>query len=233
MTQNIHPKQSTAGSSSLFATDSRNELIPIIHKNNEQLVDARQLHEFMKIGKHFTTWIKDRIVEFGFKEGLDFFPNLGKTQSNFGRPTNDYLITLDMAKELAMIERNPQGRQIRQYFIACEKKLRQPHPHPLPNGEGGVALKKLDKHIKPIKINGRKLYDYRKVQTLLGFCTKTSTNTVRKRFDGQIVIFDQKSYVSEEYVAVMISRANTRSLERYARVAAPVLPIGFGTLNLQ
>jgi phage anti-repressor protein len=228
-------KQPANNSSSLFANHSRNELIPIINKNNEQLVDARQLHEFLKVGRDFSNWIKFRIEEYSFKEGLDFVkfdsPNLSISKRGGDRRSIDYHLTLDMAKELAMIERNAQGRQIRQYFIACEKKLRQVVAKvdvPLINR----MAKDIDKVIKPIKINGRKLYDYRKCQAYLGFCTKTSTGAVRKRYDGQLVIFDQKSYVSESYLEVMISRANTRNLEACAKAASPVLPLGFGNLNL-
>jgi len=96
------------------------------------LVDARLLHGFLDVGRDYTTWIKDRIAEYGFLEGEDFIcvtghpdfsPNRGKNRR--GRPNKDYFLTLDMAKELAMVERTPRGRQARRYFIACEQQLRQ------------------------------------------------------------------------------------------------------------
>lgn len=216
-------------SSSLFANDSRNELIPIIKTQGEQLVDARQLHEFMKIGRDFSNWIKFRIEEYSFKEGSDFVkfdsPNLSISKRGGDRRSIDYHLTLDMAKELAMIERNPQGRQIRQYFIACEKKLRMVAKIDVP--AVAFLMKEVSKTIKPLKINNRKVYEYRKVQQWLGFSTKSSIGHVRKKYESQLVIFDQKAYISESYLEVMISRANTRNLESCAKAAPAVLQISF------
>lgn len=109
------------------------------------LVEARLLHGFLEVGRDFSNWIKDRIVEYAFVEGEDFIcivdrsdfsPNQGKihhasefspnrAKNRRGRPSRDYFLTLDMAKELAMVERTPRGRQARRYFIACEQQLRQ------------------------------------------------------------------------------------------------------------
>lgn len=105
-------------------------IIPVfsgtIHNEQAQLVDARTLHAFLEVGKRFATWITDRIDRYGFSEGEDFFPKRGKTSN--GRPATEYHITLDMAKELSMVERNDKGRQARRYFIECEKCLRQIAP---------------------------------------------------------------------------------------------------------
>jgi phage anti-repressor protein len=109
------------------------------------LVDARLLHGFLEVGRDFSNWIKDRVAEYEFIEGEDFIciadhrdfsPNRGKNhratdfspnpaKNRRGRPNRDYFLTLDMAKELAMVERTPRGRQARRYFIACEQQLRQ------------------------------------------------------------------------------------------------------------
>jgi len=73
------------------------------------------------VGKDFSTWIKHRIDAFEFAEGSDFVfsPVLGT--GNRGRPAKDYHLTLDMAKELSMVERNAKGKEARQYFIECER----------------------------------------------------------------------------------------------------------------
>lgn len=76
----------------------------------------------MKVGRDFTNWIKERIEKYGFIEGEDFSPVLAKT-SNGGRPRTEYVLKLDMAKELAMVENNEQGRRARRYFIEVEKKF--------------------------------------------------------------------------------------------------------------
>lgn len=90
------------------------------------LCDARKLHEFLQVGRDYSNWIKDRIEEYGFQENQDFlsFRQNGRKPQG-GRPSTEYHITLDMAKELAMVERNEQGRAARRYFIECEKKLHE------------------------------------------------------------------------------------------------------------
>ncbi|MDG6331189.1 antA/AntB antirepressor family protein [Glaesserella parasuis] len=96
------------------------------------LVNARELHTRLQIGKDFSTWIKDRITNYGFQEGLDFSPILGKSKGLFGRPAVEYHITLDMAKELCMLERSELGQKARRYFIQMEKKALQAHQTALP-----------------------------------------------------------------------------------------------------
>lgn len=99
-----------------------NEIIPInTDSNGQQTVNARDLHEFLEVGKDFTTWIKDRILQYDFQENQDFivFPEIGENPKG-GRPKDEYHITIDMAKELSMVERNEKGKQARQYFIKME-----------------------------------------------------------------------------------------------------------------
>ncbi|WP_370931079.1 phage antirepressor KilAC domain-containing protein [Bartonella sp. DGB1] len=93
-----------------------------------QTVNARELHEFLQIGKDFSTWMTDRINQYNFKEGEDFVcsPILG-SKGRGGHNRKEYHLTLDMAKELSMVERNDKGKEARQYFIRCEKKLKQPN----------------------------------------------------------------------------------------------------------
>lgn len=90
------------------------------------LCDARKLHEFLQVETPFNKWINRRIKEYGFQENQDFLSfgqNCLKPQG--GRPTTEYHLTLDMAKELAMVERNEQGRAARRYFIECERQAQQ------------------------------------------------------------------------------------------------------------
>lgn len=103
-----------------------NELLPIYQTTDtgEKVVDARELCGFLNVGRDFSTWLKDRIEKYGFIEGEDFSPVLGKTSSSGGRPTKEYILKLDMAKELAMVENNEQGRKARKYFIEIEKRFR-------------------------------------------------------------------------------------------------------------
>lgn len=92
-----------------------------------QTVNARDLHGFLKVGRDFTTWIKDRIDQFDFIENADFvvLPDSGENQRS-GRPTKEYALSLDMAKELSMVERNAEGKRARRYFIECERRAKDP-----------------------------------------------------------------------------------------------------------
>ena len=107
-------------------------LIPVftgqLSEESTQLCNARDLHAALHVGRDFSNWVKDRIEEYGFIEREDYWefsPNLAKNKRGRGRPTIDYHLTLDMAKELAMIENNEIGRQVRRYFIQAEKTLRE------------------------------------------------------------------------------------------------------------
>ena len=88
-----------------------------------QTVSARELHEFLESKRQFANWIQEQIDSYGFIEGEDFLTNLLKTP-NGGRPRIEYHISLDMAKELSMVERNEKGKQARLYFIECERKAK-------------------------------------------------------------------------------------------------------------
>ena len=119
-----------------------NELIKLhpqtINGNAVETVSARELHGFLGNGDMFANWIKHRVEKYGFVENQDFVSFLVATKKpNGGRPSQEYFITLDMAKQLAMVENNEKGMQVRKYFIECEKKLKeQIAPRPVqPIGE--------------------------------------------------------------------------------------------------
>lgn len=90
-----------------------------INNQETQTVNARELHEFLEVKSKFADWIKNRIGEYGFSEGSDYI-TLSKNLETGGRSL-EYHLSLNMAKELSMVERNEKGRQARQYFINCEK----------------------------------------------------------------------------------------------------------------
>ena len=103
------------------------ELIKIREENGQQLVSARELYEFLSVKKDFTDWFKYRVGQYDFEENIDFTPILGK--STGGRPSKDFAITIEMAKELSMVENNEKGKRARKYFIKCEKKLKVYDPY--------------------------------------------------------------------------------------------------------
>ena len=115
---------------------TNSNLIPVfnglIQNQPVQLCNARELHTFLDIGKDYSTWVKNRINEYGFIQDEDY---LVITERTNGRPRKEYHITLDMGKELGMVERNERGRQIRKYFIECERRASQPKQIALPEPE--------------------------------------------------------------------------------------------------
>lgn len=105
-------------------------IIKTIEHNGISSVSARDLHQFLDVKTHFKDWIKRRIEDYGFVENQDFEVSLIFEQnSKGGRPTKEYILSMDMAKELSMIEKSDKGKQARLYFIACEKRLREKVPN--------------------------------------------------------------------------------------------------------
>ena len=104
------------------------ELIKIIEKEGRQLVSGRELHEFLEIGTKYKDWFP-RMVEYGFEEEIDFIRVAQKrATNNLKNPVTtviDHAISIDMAKEISMIQRTEKGKAARQYFINCEKKLKE------------------------------------------------------------------------------------------------------------
>lgn len=107
-----------------------NEIIKITEdENGRRLVSARELHEFLEVGRDFTSWVKGRIEKYGFIENADYTV-INLTPQNGGASWGgsnkvDYALTIDMSKELSMVENNERGHQARRYFIACESKLKE------------------------------------------------------------------------------------------------------------
>lgn len=111
-----------------------NELIKLhlqtMNSNTVDTVSARELHEFLEVGRDFSTWIKDRISKYEFVENTDYItlPKKGELENKGLQGKIEYFVTLDMAKELAMVEDNDKGKLARKYFIECEKRLKQELP---------------------------------------------------------------------------------------------------------
>lgn len=146
----------------------------------QPLVNARDLHTFLESGQEFSAWIAKRIEKYGFVQDQDFLINLSKTPTG-GRPTTDYHITLDMAKELSMVERNAKGKQARQYFIACEKALigdvGQLHALTAQNQTLKQELLKANNDYNAIKV----MYDGGLENWQIGMAVNLSRHTISKR----------------------------------------------------
>lgn len=104
---------------SLIAIEARN-----IGHAEVQTVNARDLHAFLEVGKVFAAWIQERIAQYGFVEHHDYVMTVSKTGIRQNVIQKDYHLSLDMAKELAMVERNEKGKEARRYFIECERRAK-------------------------------------------------------------------------------------------------------------
>ena len=92
------------------------------NEQGEQLVNARELWEYLeKPYGQFNKWFES-MKDYGFEENIDYIL-FGEKNPKLGRPRKDYVIKLDMAKELSMISKTKKGKEVRQFFIQCEKKL--------------------------------------------------------------------------------------------------------------
>ena len=116
------------------------KLIPVTNRtignHTVQTVNARELHTFLESKQDYSTWMKNRIEQYGFAENVDYVcvslinetqnlnpQNCGIKKHGGDRRSKDYFVTLNCAKELAMVERTAKGREARLYFIECEQRL--------------------------------------------------------------------------------------------------------------
>lgn len=103
-----------------------NELIKITYNNDRPAVSARDLHDFLEVGARYNDWFP-RMCEYGFTEGEDYYSFLSNRVDGLsGKPRQDAVLTIDMAKEICMIQRNEKGKQARQYFLQIEKDWNSP-----------------------------------------------------------------------------------------------------------
>lgn len=147
------------------------QLIPISKSpGGKDVVSGRLLHAFLDSKQDFTDWIKGRIQKFGFELDVDFTIILGRSENN--RQTTEYALTLDMAKELAMVEGNDKGKMARRYFIEKEKELRalQATPTLLSYPE---ALRLLADQVEKVEQQGKELAQARPAVQLVAALTDT------------------------------------------------------------
>lgn len=126
-----------------------NELLKINYEAEQPTVSARDLHEALEINTRFNDWFS-RMAEYGFENGVDF--NLLKNEKvrlegnrEVKRDIMDYQISVDMAKQICMIQRSEKGKQYRQYFIDLEKAWNTPEQI------FARALKMADQKIEKLK----------------------------------------------------------------------------------
>lgn len=147
-----------------------NELINV--NNDLQTISARELHEKLNIGTQFNKWFP-RMCAYGFEEGTDFWSKM--PESTGGRPSTDFDISIDMAKQICMIQRTPEGKQVRQYLIDLEKAWNTPEQ------VMARALRIADKTISSLTIENKKLAaenEVMKPKALFADCVSASKSTI-------------------------------------------------------
>lgn len=128
-----------------------NELIKVNYNNDRPTILGRDLHEFLEIDTKYTQWFT-RMCEYGFEENVDFIgfsQNWEKPQG--GRPSQDHQLTIDMAKEICMLQRSEKGKIARQYFIQLEKAWNTPEMIM------SRALKMAERQMKQLQIDNARL----------------------------------------------------------------------------
>lgn len=111
-------------------------------------VNARDLHAGLQSKRDFSSWAKARIAKYGFQEGVDYqilLPKSGEQTGSGGHNAKEYELTLDMAKELSMVENNERGRLARRYFIWREQQTLEPNQSLTARETGGIVKAGLGK----------------------------------------------------------------------------------------
>lgn len=209
-------------------TKIKNDLVIMNNSSDTILIDARLLHSQLHVSTKFAMWIERRINEFGFEEGKDFFPKLGSKifKRWGGNNAKDYHLTMDMAKELAMLERNEVGRHIRRYFIAVEKEARKQY-EPSLNG-GNASTLELPEEIEVRVLNDRELLPYHEFLGRIGASQGGGSYQRVKTYPNHFVKMDGLTYVSREMaMQIMVTNASYKN-RQMLKDMQPVLALDFG-----
>ena len=190
------------------------ELLPISNYKGGKGINARYLHAFLGSNQQFTDWIKARIKQYDFEENVDYqvfyydykgdeipLHKIMKSDNQYFSKI-EYAISLDMAKELAMVERNKKGKMARKYFIHCETLLKKTgKPVDLICG------------VEPMIYNGYTFYNYREMCNASG--VKPNSDRKKRHPNCFNKIFGQL-FVTIQYARLMEGRAQLRALKAKA-----------------
>lgn len=212
--------------------------MPLIQNGDEILIDARLLHKSLKgKDKDFRHWIMDRIKEYNFEEGKDYFrsanapgaktPQVVEASNNLKSQKEikngmqvDYHITIDMAKELSMIERNDIGKMFRRYFISKEKEARQFTAFLTPPTQ-------LLKGLPCMTINNVPLYSFSPLMKLLGYSHDTADSR-KNNYPNHFMKIGSRLYVTEAYANHLFKSSLIIKSRRAVKAMQPILALDFG-----
>lgn len=181
-------------------------------EKGNQAVSARELHQFLEVGREFANWIKGRIEKYGFIENKDFYKLYFDPQGNMlpiAKSGNvdyqrvigcriEYVITLNMAKELAMVENNEKGKEARRYFIQCEEQFRAMKEQTLKISPEEIKWKKWEYLSKTLE----KINDEKQIKAI--------TSAFLKEVTGDEIVpyekTERKTYTATELSGIIKSR---------------------------
>lgn len=167
-----------------------NELIEVKEIENKQVVSGRELHKLLEIDTPYSIWIK-RMIEYGFVEEVDFITFL--LESTGGRPSEDHELTIEMSKQICMIQRSEIGTRVRLYFIECEKIINEKHQRNYLLGniyEGGSNAIESTKKLVELETNELRQQIEHKENVIINLVDKTTLDNKRQiinrvvRFEG-------------------------------------------------
>lgn len=189
------------------------ELITIKQNEaGEQLVSARELHKKLEISERFNSWF-DRMLKYGFIENVDYTGcKIFNTQAN--QELDEYILKIDMAKQICMLQRSEKGTEFRLYFIECEKRLKQIAQPKLPKTylEALKELVKIEEEKIALEyrvnnlVHSKKLYTTTEIAKELGFKSANALNNILEedkiqyKVNGTWVLCSK--YSDKEYVSI-------------------------------
>lgn len=159
-----------------------NELVPVYETSTgEKVVYGTELHEVLKVKSKFADWVKNRFNDCEAIENEDF-ESFSKILEKGGRPQTEYIIKLDTAKEMAMLERNEQGKKVRRYFIKIEKKYKANYDDLSAELKAVIIVdKRITKVESKVDTVKQELEDFKQDLPILGLEEGQITTEIRKK----------------------------------------------------
>ncbi|MDT3417138.1 phage anti-repressor protein [Brevibacillus aydinogluensis] len=223
-------------------------LINVYQDNSdEMLINARELHSFLMVGRDFTTWMKDRLEKYGFEAGVDYILTLTKTGERKNVTRHEYFLKLDTAKEIAMVENNARGRLIRRHFIEIEKQFRNRNLKSQPRTTGEflllVAQQFVEHERKMAELEKRQKEQEQRVASISSYLVETPDRTkvdrkvkeyARRHHAGNVNAAWREVYrmIKDKYGIDVLRRVeNERQRINHRRIAEGLMPYTFSTLK--
>ena len=198
------------------------ENMPILQEEVDGFaVNTRQLHTQLGVGKDYSTWIKGRIKKYNFKENEDYIvvnliPQNGGIKKQGGdRKSKDYIVTMDMAKELALLENNPQGDLARQYFILMEKVVKRVLDWEATRSPEKIGYKKMCEALRKRKLALEEKepegWEYAKEANMLNiYCLGVKAKEIREIIEAEDK--NTRDWLLEEYNNMLCEMQNVNTV---------------------